>query len=129
MWFLYEWLLARRLDLPDLTQSNYVPVADEQLQYAAATDVSVPRQRLRNNLPGVEGFCPLVHKSAKLEQYLARDLASCAKHVLRGLHADVLVRTSGFLLLKDSRASFTIEGEQPAPTWALRWGRAIGQAG
>ena len=47
----------------------------------------------------------------------------------RGLHADILVRTSAFLLLKDSKASFTIGGEQPAPTRALRWGRAIGQAG
>jgi Fic family protein len=129
VWFLYEWLLARRLDLPDLSQGNYVPVVNEQLQYAAATAPSVPRQRLRNNLPGVAGFCPLVHKTATLEQYLARDLAGRAQHVLCGLHADVLVRTSAFLLLKDSKASFTIEGEQPLPTRALRWGRAIGQAG
>ena len=129
VWFLYEWLLARRLDLPDLTQGNYVPVVNEQLQYAAATAQPVPRQRLRNNLPGVAGFCPLVHKTAALEQYLARDLAGRAQLVLSGLHADVLVRTSAFLLLKDSKASFTIEGEQPLPTRALRWGRAIGQAG
>ena len=129
VWFLYEWLLARRLDLPDLSQGNYVPVVNEQLQYAAATAQPVPRQRLRNNLPGVAGFCPLVHKTAALEQYLARDLAGRAQHVLRGLHADVLVRTAAFLLLKDSKASFTIEGEQPLPTRALRWGRAIGQAG
>lgn len=129
VWFLYEWLLARRLDLPDLTQGNYVPVVNEQLQYAAATPQSVSRQRLRNNLPGVAGFCPLVHKTSNLEQYLARDLAGRAQHVLSGLHADVLVRTSAFLLLKDSKASFTIEGEQPLPTRALRWGRAIGQAG
>ncbi|MFC7667675.1 Fic family protein [Hymenobacter humi] len=129
VWFLYEWLLAQRLDLPDLTQGNYVPVVNEQLQYAAATGVPISRQRLRNNLPGVAGFCPLVHKTATLEQYLARDLGGRAQHVLRGLHADVLVRTSAFLLLKDSKASFTIEGEQPPPTRALRWGRAIGQAG
>jgi Fic family protein len=129
VWFLYEWLLARRLDLPDLSRGNYVPVVNEQLQYTAATAPAVARQRLRNNLPGVAGFCPLVHKTTTLEQYLARDLAGRAQHVLHGLHADVLVRTSAFLLLKDSKASFTIEGEQPLPTRALRWGRAIGQAG
>ena len=70
VWFLYEWLLEQRLDLPDLRRGNYVPVVNERLQYAAATAPAVPRQRLRNNLPGVAGFCPLVHKSAKLEQYL-----------------------------------------------------------
>jgi Fic family protein len=129
LWFLYEWLLGQRLALPDLTQGNYVLVVNEQRQYAAAEGLPVSRQRLRNNLPGVASFCPLVHKSAKLEQYLARDLAGRAQHVFRGLPADVRVRTSAFLLLKDSKASFTIEGEQPALTRALRWGRAIGQAG
>jgi Fic family protein len=32
-------------------------------------------------------------------------------------------------LLKDSKASFTIEGEKPTQNRALRWGKAIGQAG
>ncbi|MDZ4323342.1 MAG: Fic family protein, partial [Alphaproteobacteria bacterium] len=34
-----------------------------------------------------------------------------------------------FLLLKDSRASFAIEGERPGKNRAERWGRAISQAG
>jgi Fic family protein len=33
------------------------------------------------------------------------------------------------LLLKDSKASFTIEGENPGNNRAMRWGKAIGQAG
>lgn len=32
-------------------------------------------------------------------------------------------------MLKDSRASFTIEGEKPTQNRAIRWGKAIGQAG
>jgi Fic family protein len=39
------------------------------------------------------------------------------------------MRASAFLLLKDSRASFTIEGESPKSNRAARWGQAIGQAG
>ena len=38
-------------------------------------------------------------------------------------------RASAFLLLKDSKASFTIEGENPSNNRAVRWGKAIGQAG
>jgi hypothetical protein len=38
-------------------------------------------------------------------------------------------RASSFLLLKDSKASFTIENENPGNNRALRWGKAIGQAG
>ena len=43
--------------------------------------------------------------------------------------ADVLARTAAFLLLKDSRASYVIEGENPPQDRIQRWGRAIGQAG
>ena len=35
----------------------------------------------------------------------------------------------GFLLLKDSKASFTIEGENPTNKRAILWGKTIGQAG
>ncbi len=38
-------------------------------------------------------------------------------------------RASSFLLLKDSQASFTIEGENPGTNRALRWGKVIGEAG
>ena len=38
-------------------------------------------------------------------------------------------RASAFLLLKDSQASFTIEGENPRSNRTARWGKAIGQAG
>jgi Fic family protein len=38
-------------------------------------------------------------------------------------------RAASFLLLKDSKASFTIEGENPGTNRALRWGKAIGEAG
>jgi len=45
------------------------------------------------------------------------------------VHKDILLRTSAFLLLKDSKASFTIEGENPTQNRDVRWGKAIGQAG
>lgn len=45
------------------------------------------------------------------------------------MHKDVLQRASAYLLLKDSKASFTIEGEKPRNNRAARWGNAIGQAG
>ena len=40
-----------------------------------------------------------------------------------------MARTAAFLLLKDSKASYAIEGETPPQNKAHRWGRAIGQAG
>jgi len=40
-----------------------------------------------------------------------------------------LQRASAFLLLKDSKASFTIENETPTNGKAMNWGKAISQAG
>jgi hypothetical protein len=43
--------------------------------------------------------------------------------------ADVLARTAALLLLKASKASYVIEGENPPHDRIQRWGRAIGEAG
>ena len=49
--------------------------------------------------------------------------------ILGKVHKDLLSRAAAFLLLKDSKASYAIEGERPPHNRAERWGRAIGQAG
>lgn len=40
-----------------------------------------------------------------------------------------MARTAAFLLLKDSKAFYAIEGENPPQNRAQHWERAIGQAG
>ena len=80
-------------------------------------------------MPGTFDFCPLIHKTVKLEKYIAENLSEKTNAVISSLRKDILLRTSAFLLLKDSKASFTIEGENPTQNRAARWGRAIGQAG
>ncbi|MFP4068461.1 MAG: Fic family protein [Spirochaetaceae bacterium] len=128
IWFLYEWLLGRRLDLPDAASGSYVPVLDSDLQLAG-TEESSPRHRVKNNLPGTPEFCPLVFRSERLEALTARNLARRAQEVTANIPKDVMSRAAAFLLLKDSRASYAIEGERPPRDRAERWGRAIGEAG
>ncbi len=129
IWFLYEWLLQIKLNLPDLKEGNYVPLIDEDLQYTSGLNINSSRYRIRNNLPGTINFCPLIRKTARLESYIKEDLSQKTNTSIKGVHRDILLRTSAFLLLKDSRASFTIEGETPTQNRAIRWGKAIGQAG
>jgi Fic/DOC family len=129
IWFLYEWLMQKSLAVPDLREGNYIPLLEEKLQYASPSGINSPRHRIKNNLPGTVYFCPLIYKSDKLETYISENLSEKTIAVIGGIHKDILLRTSAFLLLKDSKASFTIEGETPTQTRAMRWGRAIGQAG
>lgn len=128
IWFLYEWLMDEKLNLPDLKTGNLVPLIDETLQYAI-NGVSSPRHKVINNLPGIQNFCPLIRKTKNLERYIQSDIRNEKSKYLNRIHKDVLQRASSYLLLKDSKASFTIEGENPRNNRAARWGNAIGQAG
>jgi Fic family protein len=130
IWFLYEWLMDSKLQLSDLTAGNYIDVVDETIQYASRSMPEISkRHRIRNNLPGVRDFCPMIRKTALLEQYIELDLPQRIKNIIGKIHPDVMARTAAFLLLKDSKASYAIEGERPPQNRAQRWGRAIGQAG
>ena len=128
IWFLYEWLTAETLPIPDMTFKNFTPLIDEKIQFEIKGSRS-SRHRIINNLPGTPDFCPLIFKTNKLEKYISSDFQGQKKNYLNGIHKDVMQRAASFLLLKDSQASFTIEGENPGTNRALRWGKAIGEAG
>ena len=128
LWFLYEWLTGTRLDLPDLDIGTYVPVIDPEQQWAVDGEKS-PRHRVRNNLPGTPEFCPLVFRTKALEEFSAMDLPHRAQAVVAEVPRDLLSRTAAFLLLKNSKSSYAIEGERAPQDRIQRWGRAIGKAG
>ena len=128
LWFLYEWLLGEHLDLPPAKKGAYVPVVDTDLQWAAEGQSST-RHHVKNNLPGTPAFCPMVFVTDTLCSFQRRDLAKLARAAVADVPGDLLARTAAFLLLKDSRSSFAIEGEHPPQDRILRWGRAIAEAG
>ncbi|HEC41694.1 MAG TPA: cell filamentation protein Fic [Bacteroides sp.] len=128
VWFLYEWLLDKRLDLPDLKTGSYVELVNPKLQYPGPPRNST-RHRIKNNLPGNFEFCPLIRRTVKLERYITMDLHQKLTVGLSTLDKELVRRTAAFLMLKDSKASFEIEGEIPPNIRARNWGKAIGQAG
>lgn len=128
VWFLYEWLTGKALDLPDARTGRYAPVLDPDLQWGIEGE-TVSRYRLKNNLPGSPEFCPLVFRTEALDRFMAMDLPQHAKDIVAGVPRDLLARTAAFLLLKDSKSSYAIEGEHPPQDRIQRWGRAIGEAG
>lgn len=130
IWFLYEFLMQEELNIPNAdTKIKFIEVLDTKIQYGIKSGKKSPRHRIINNLSGINNFCPLLFKTAKLENYISLNLSDKKKAYLNSIHKDVLQRASSFLLLKDSKASFTIEDENPGMNRALRWGKVIGQAG
>jgi Fic/DOC family len=128
IWFLYEWLTGARLGLPDAEAGRYVSVVDPELQWAAPGETA-PRYRVKNNLPGGKDFCPLVFRTETLSRFIGLHLPRRAEDIVAAVPRDLLARTAAFLLLKDSRSSYAIEGERPPQDRIQRWGRAIGEAG
>lgn len=128
IWFLWEWLRDEHLDLEDATTGNFVPLINSKLQFESKHVLS-RRHRIRNNLPGTRNFCPLIRKTEKLERFLDKKLSETAVRNIGQTHPDLLSRAAAFLLLKDSKASYTIEGETPPHSRIARWGRIIGEAG
>jgi hypothetical protein len=128
IWFLYEWLLGKTLDLPAADKGGYAEVVDPDLQWTVAGTTST-RHRVKNNLPGTPSFCPMIFRTSALREFTKRNLSQRARAVVADVPADVLARTAAFLLLKDSRSSFEIEGEHPPHERVQRWGKAIGEAG
>lgn len=129
IWFLYEWLTEEKLDVPDAGKVRSVLAVDPKQQYVAETGSLSKRHRVTNNLPGGPAFCPLVRRTAAIDRFREKRFDESARRVAGRTHPDILARAAAFLLLDDSRASFRIEGEQPAPDRALRWSQAIAQAG
>jgi len=128
IWFFYEWLTDKKLDVKDAQSGNYVEALDPKLQYPGPKQRS-QRHRVWNNLPGNKDFCPLVRCTERLESFSAEELEKNVKETIGKVHPDLLSRAAAFLLLKDSKASYAIEGETPPENRAQRWGAAIGQAG
>lgn len=129
IWFLLEWVSGSQIQgKSDLSKKSYIPVIDEKLQFGIS-GIKSPRHLVLNNLPGTRKFCALIRKTEKIENHVSKDYIELNSKQIAGIRKDIIQRASAFLLLKDSRASFTIEGESPKSKRAARWGTAIGQAG
>lgn len=128
IWFLYEWLTDIKLPIADAITGNFVNVIDETQQFGGPIKIS-KRHRVRNNLPGVKDFCPLIRKTEKLKKFIDLKLDTVAIEKAKVVPRDVINRAASFLLLQDSCASFEIEKERPSHNRIERWGKVIGEAG
>ena len=133
IWYLYEWLLDAKLDIKDAKkQINYALLADPKVQFTTTNkelQTRSERHRITNNLLGTLGYCPQVYVTAKIRDYQVLKLETEHKQFGSKLNSSMLRRASAYLLLKDSKASFAIEGENPKSTRLSGWAEAIGQAG
>ncbi|EJM34798.1 hypothetical protein PMI26_05602 [Pseudomonas sp. GM33] len=125
--FLYEWLTGQSLDVPDVTNGGYVDALSAQDYLTRSEAPRVRRWRVKNNLPGTPGFCPLVRRTTAVKEALQFDLGAALKELDRTFGADILMRTASWLTFKESRASFLIEKEADQADRIQRFAHVIAQ--
>ncbi len=129
IWFLYEWLTGRELDVPDPGKVRVVNVVDPDQQVGLHKGTTSPRHKVLDNLPGTRRFCPMIRWTPALRAAVAKGFNARAGEIIGRTRKDLIARAGAFLLLSDSKSSFAIEGEKPSGIRAARWARAIGEAG
>lgn len=129
IWFLYEWLTARTLDVGDPGKIRSVPVVNPEQQVALASGTPSPRHKVIDNLPGTRHFCPMIRWTGPLRAAVDQRLELRAREIIGRTRPDRVARAAAFLLLSDSKSSFAIEGERPPQARAARWANAIAEAG
>ena len=128
LWFFYETLTGKSIDVPDAPSMKAIEALEPGLYFTGEEKLS-PRHRVFDNLLGTAAFCPTIRRTKKLNEYIALDLSKKAKETIGKFGAQTVARAASFLLLADSRASFEIEGERPPANRLERWGRAVLEAG
>jgi hypothetical protein len=128
LWYLYEFLTGRTLDVADAPNVTAVDLLNPEAYFTGTPRLS-KRHRLRDNLLGTARFCPVIRRTPALTEFIKLDLAAKARATVGRMGAHLVSRAASFLLLADSRASFEIEGERAPRTRLERWGRAVLQAG
>lgn len=111
--FLYEWLTGDVLQVPERLGGNYVDVLDGVKLVAASHGraVKVRRWRVNDNLPGTRAFCPIVVRTEALERAAALDVPRLFGALTDEFGEDLLLRAAVWMTLRESKASFGIEGE------------------
>lgn len=111
--FLYEWLTGVVLKVPERLGGNYIDAIDEAKMVAASRErvTRAPRWRVNDNLAGTREFCPIVVKTDAVEQAAALDVPHLFGQLTDEFGEDLLQRAAIWMTLRESKASFAIEGE------------------
>jgi hypothetical protein len=110
LWYLYENLLGKRLELPDLTTGNYVDLVDSK-KFFVAKNSPVKRQRINDNLLGDFSFSPSIRRIKKIEQYLKADFSKKCKDIIDDYPPELLRDALAYMYTQETRSSFRIEQE------------------
>ena len=131
-WYLYERLSRRRLPLTDSrAPTSYLADKERQIVWQSKR-FKAPiskRHRVRNNLLGVAGYCPLIRRTKAIKQRQESNYGEAVQRLTTGLDATLLRRVADYLYRSETKSSYAIEGETPSPDREARFLSVLEGAG
>lgn len=111
--FLYEWLTGNELAVPAKLAGNYADALDPERVVTSTPEriVKVARWRINDNIPGTPAFTPLVAKTDAVREAMQTDVAALFGGLTKEFGEELLLRAAAWMTLRESKASFAIEGE------------------
>ena len=113
IWFFYEFLTGRRLPIDNLSRGNYLEALEPDIYYTLPLGGKSKRHRVINNLLGPREFCPIVRKTAKLEEMDQIDFRERCEKIVESYPPHLLRRALSYLYSKETKSSFEIENIRP----------------
>jgi hypothetical protein len=126
-WYLYELLIEKPLDVPDVIPSGYIDLLDPEIHFTGPRRL-VRRQRINDNLLGPDKYSPLVRRTVTLTAYMEKGLAQEASAIVKSCDPAILARAVHYLFTKETKSSFAIEGETPSKDRTERFVTALMKA-
>jgi hypothetical protein len=126
-WYLYELLMEKRLNVPDVIPSGYIDLLDPKIHLTGPRRL-VRRQRVNDNLLGSGSYSPLVRRTGTLTAYMEKKLAQEASAIVKSCDPAILARAVHYLFTKETKSSFAIEGEAPSKDRTERFVAALMKA-
>ncbi|MDP8228395.1 MAG: Fic family protein [Candidatus Electryoneaceae bacterium] len=109
IWYLFEFLTAKRLPLDNLSQGNYVDILDPDRYYTVDPAQKIQRQRVNDNLLGKPSFCATIRRTEKLEQFEHANFHERVQKIISAYSIQQLKRALSYLYTKETKSSFEIE--------------------
>lgn len=132
IWYLYEWLMEKHLNIENST-ANYTPLLDNRFYYVAKIGIKDSRTRVINNFLGNKRFCPMVRKISSVRDIAENNIMDMALSKLMDTYSSInpeqLGRSIEYLYTKETKSSTQIENEDQSNDKMRRFYRVLKTSG
>ena len=130
LWFLYEWLTGRTLDVPEAAgRLRFVPILDPARQVALKVGVPSGRHRVVDNLPGTPRFCPMIRWTTGLRVASAKQWHLQIRRIIASVGPQDRSVVASRLQRREAECSFALTGGKRSDPPIRRWADALVEAG